>query len=72
MIKRFKIENLDCGNCARKLEEEINKLDGVIECKVNFLTQRVTLNIEDDKYDELIVTICNLAKKVSHSTIVVI
>ena len=34
MKKSFKLENLDCANCAAKMEAAINKLDEVEECKI--------------------------------------
>lgn len=40
MKKKFKINNLDCANCANKMEEEINKLDGVNEASISFVMQK--------------------------------
>ena len=37
MINKFKIEGLDCANCARELEEELNKIDGVKSATVDFM-----------------------------------
>ena len=41
MTKTFRMEELDCANCARKMEDAIRKLDGVTEVHVNFLTQKI-------------------------------
>ena len=46
MKKAFALEDLDCANCARKMEDAINKLDGVQHCSVNFLAQRMTLEAD--------------------------
>ena len=40
-MNSFKITGLDCANCARELEEEILKLDGVKEATVDFMAQKV-------------------------------
>ena len=48
MIKRFKIEGLDCANCARELEEELNKIDGVASATVDFMGGKVILDCEKE------------------------
>ena len=37
----IKICGLDCANCARELEEEISKIDGVLSASVDFMAQKV-------------------------------
>lgn len=54
MKKKFKMENLDCANCAAKMENAINRIDGVIEANISFMTQKITLEVEDDKFDEVL------------------
>lgn len=44
MIKKYKIEGLDCANCARELEEELNKIDGVNSANVDFMGGKVILD----------------------------
>ena len=58
---RFNIIDLDCANCAKKLENEINKIDGIKNCVVNFGTSKVTL--ESDLSNPL-KTIQDIAEKV--------
>ena len=48
MIKSFKLENLDCANCAAKIESEILKIDGVISASVSFMAQKLTIETGDD------------------------
>ena len=50
MKKKFGCE-VDCANCAEKLEDAIRKVDGVEACSVNFLTQKLTLTAPDDRFD---------------------
>ena len=51
MIKKFNMENVDCANCAAKMEEAIKKIDGVNDARVNFLTQKLVLDTDrEDVY----------------------
>ena len=49
MKKVFKLRDLDCANCARKMEDAIRKIDGVEDVQVSFLTQKLTLTAEDER-----------------------
>ena len=48
MKKTFKLIDLDCANCAAKMEAAIKKLDGVNDASVSFMTQKMTIDAEDD------------------------
>ena len=54
MKKTFKLEDLDCANCAAKMEAAIKKLDGVKDASVSFMTQKMTIEAEDDRFDEVV------------------
>lgn len=62
MKKIVKLEGLCCANCAAKIEEEVKKLDGVESASVSFMTQRMTMEIEDNKSVEIM----EAAKKISY------
>ena len=62
MKKTYSIE-VDCPNCAAKIEAAVNKLDGVDRATVNFLTQKLTLEAEGDP-DALLPQIVKAGKKV--------
>lgn len=64
MKKVFKMEDLDCANCARKMEDAIKKIDGVKDAKVNFIMQKFTLEAEDDKFDAILQEAVKVCKKV--------
>lgn len=51
MKKTIKLKDLDCANCAAKIENAIAKLDGVIDVKVNFMSQKMILETTDEKFD---------------------
>lgn len=47
MKKVFKMQDLDCANCAAKMEAAIAKISGVQEASVNFMMQKLTLVAEE-------------------------
>ncbi len=49
MKVRYEITGLDCPNCAAKLAGMISALDGVEDAKINFLTEKLTLEISGDE-----------------------
>lgn len=63
MKKTFKLQDLDCANCAAKMENEINKIEGV-EATVSFLTQKLTVSAPDDDFEDAMKKIVKLCKKV--------
>lgn len=64
MKKVFKLEDLDCAHCAQKMEDGIKKIDGVIDAKVNFIMQKMTLEAEDAKFDEVLKEAARICKKI--------
>ena len=54
MKKTYKMENLDCANCAAKMENAISKLEGVEAVSVNFLMQKVTIQAEKELLPEIV------------------
>lgn len=48
MKKSYKLKDLDCANCAAKMERAIAKLPEIESATVNFFTQRMTLTFADD------------------------
>ncbi len=54
MKKVFELEDLDCANCAAKMADAIRKIDGVKSADVNFLTQKLTIEAEDDAFPAIL------------------
>ena len=54
MKKKFKMEELDCANCAAKMEALIKKIPGVWDASMNFMTQRLTLDADDERFEEIL------------------
>ena len=46
MTKTYKIE-VDCANCANKMEVAANKIEGIKSATVNFMTQKMVMDFED-------------------------
>ena len=64
MKKKFKLEDLDCANCAAKMEEAIKKIDGVNDASVSFLAQKMTIDAEDGQFDEIMKKVVKVCEKV--------
>ena len=64
MKKKFKLMDLDCANCAAKMEDAIKKLDGVNDATVSFMMQKLTLDADDDRFDEILKEADEICKKV--------
>ena len=53
MKKRFKLVDLDCANCAAKMEDAIKKVDGVKDATVSFVMQKMTVEADDPRFDDI-------------------
>lgn len=54
MKKVYRLEELDCANCAAKMERAINELPGVEKATVNFMAQKLVLSAEESRYQEIL------------------
>ena len=64
MKKVFMLEDLDCAHCAAKMEDAIAKLDGVNSVTVSFLAQKLTLDADDEKFDDILKKAIKIIKKI--------
>ncbi len=64
MKKVYKMMDLDCANCAAKMEEAIGKLPGVKRASVSFVTQKLILEGEDEHFEEIVKQAVQICKKV--------
>ena len=72
MKKKFKCE-VDCANCAAKLEEAIRQVEGVDDANVNFLTQKLTLTVNDEAdYEAVLEEVLKTARKVEPDTVITV
>lgn len=54
MKKTFALRDLDCANCAAKMEAAIKKIDGVNDASVSFMTQKLTIDADDAVFDAVL------------------
>ena len=64
MKKKFKLTDLDCANCAAKMEDAIKKLDGVNDASVSFMMQKMTIDADDGRFDEIMQEVVKVCAKV--------
>lgn len=54
MKKRFNLSDVDCANCAAKMEEGIKKIPGVKDASISFMAQKLTIEAEEDQFDQIL------------------
>ena len=64
MKKRFKLVDLDCANCAAKMEDAIKTVDGVKDATVSFVMQKMTVEADDARFDDIMKEIVKVCKRV--------
>lgn len=64
MTKTFKLEELDCANCAAKMESAINNMSEVESATVSFITQKLTITTESEITTDLMKKISKICKRI--------
>ena len=70
MKKKFKLTDLYCANCAAKMEDAIKKLDGVNDASVSFMMQKMTIDADDARFDEIMKEVVEVCKKVEPDCVI--
>ncbi len=63
MKKKYKCD-VDCANCAAKMEDAVKKIDGVKSVQINFMTQKLILEADEDRFEEVLEKSIKEMKKV--------
>ncbi|MCI8617206.1 MAG: heavy-metal-associated domain-containing protein [Clostridia bacterium] len=63
MKVKFKIKGLDCANCAAELERKIQKIEGITEASISFMTEKMIIECNDNEKDEIVEKIKKVVKK---------
>ena len=63
MKKTYKVD-VDCANCAAKMEEAIKKIEGVNDASVSFMMQKMTIDAVDDKFDDIMAEVVKVCARV--------
>ena len=70
MKKKFKLPDLDCANCAAKMEEAIKKIEGVKDANVSFMMQKMTIEADDDRFDQIMEQVVEVCRKVEPDCVI--
>lgn len=68
MKKTFLLTELDCAACADRMETTIRRLPGVTGANINFVTQKLTLEAEDDDFETALQRVRQVVHRISHKT----
>lgn len=71
MKKVFKMQDLDCANCAAKMEAAINKIPGVQKATMNFMTQKLTLEADEAEFARILDEAQNAISKVEKDCVII-
>ena len=63
MKSKFKIKGLDCANCAADLERAIQKVDGIERANINFMTEKMEIEYDETKKDEIMKNLKKVIRK---------
>ena len=64
MRKTFKLDELDCANCGAKMEAAIKKIDGVVDAKITFMTQKLVVEADDARFVEIMDEAQSICRKI--------
>ena len=64
MKKVYRLEDLDCANCAAKMERAISKLEGVQSASVSFLMQRLAVEADEARFEEIMERVEKVCRRV--------
>lgn len=70
MKRQYQLIDLDCANCAAKMENAIRKIEGVNNASVSFMTQRLIIEADDVKFDDIIREAVKICKKIEPDCII--
>ena len=72
MKKVYKLEDLDCANCAAKMECAMQKIEGVNSASVNFMGQRMTIDANDENFDSIMKQVVKVCRKIEPDCTIVL
>lgn len=72
MKKKFKMQDVDCANCAAKMEEAIKKIDGVNDASVSFMAQKLSIDADDERFDEIMQEAQRVVQSIEPDTSIVL
>ena len=70
MKKRYNLRDLDCANCAAKMENAIRRIDGVRDASVSFLTKKLTLEADEGRFDAILREAVAVCRKIEPDCVI--
>ncbi len=70
MKKTFRLEGLDCANCAAKIESQVAALEGVHAASVNFMTSKMVIEGADEHAEQIVAQALDIVKRVEPDVVV--
>lgn len=64
MKKVYRLQDLDCANCAAKMEDAIRRIDGVQEASVSFMAKKLTITADDARFDAIMKEVVKACRRV--------
>ncbi len=64
MKRTYRLENIDCANCAAKIEHAISRLDGVTGASINFFAQNLVIDADEERFDDIMKKALKAARRV--------
>lgn len=72
MRKVYQLEDLDCANCAAKMESAIREIDGVISANVSFMSQKLTIETEEAAHEVIMKKVVQVMNKVEPDCVIIL
>ena len=72
MRKTFELEDLDCANCAAKMENAVRGIEGVTFVSVSFMTQKMILEADDAKFNDIVKKAVKVCRKIEPDCTVIV
>ena len=72
MRKTFELEDLDCANCAAKMENAVREIEGVTFVSVSFMTQKMILEAADDRFNDIVKKAVKVCRKIEPDCTVIV
>lgn len=70
-VRKYRIEELDCANCAAKLEDKIRRIPQVRSVTVNFFTQQLVLEVADEEFDQVLQQVRKIIRRLEPGCVIV-
>ena len=64
MKKVYRLQDLDCANCAATMEAAIRRIDGVQEASVSFMAQKLTITADDARFDAIMKDVVKACRRI--------